>query len=108
MPYPPRFDASTRLKMAHLGRDSEAWYKAEAFRNVNQAAGRLIRHSGDFGALVLMDRNLHRHSMMSEWFANRLVAASGSGECHDRLCAFFAARRDPGLGTKRGAPVVVE
>merc|ERR1712151_721637 len=31
------------------------WYEAEAMRQVSQAAGRLIRHQRDFGALVLLD-----------------------------------------------------
>ena len=94
VPYPPRFDAATRLKIEHAGRDGETWYKAEAYRNVNQAAGRLIRHSKDYGALVLLDRALHKHPMMSEWFAERIERPSGATELHHRLRSFFSAR-DP-------------
>ena len=92
VPYPPRFDAATRLKIEHAGRDGETWYKAEAYRNVNQAAGRLIRHSKDYGALVLLDRALHKHPMMSEWFAERIERPSGATELHHRLRSFFSAR----------------
>ena len=93
VPYPPRFDAATRLKIDHDGPDrGELWYKAEAYRNVNQAAGRLIRHAKDFGALVLLDRALSRHSMMSDWYADRLTTLPGATDLHNRLRAFFAAR----------------
>ena len=30
-------------------------YEAEAYRQVSQAAGRLLRHANDFGALFLLD-----------------------------------------------------
>ena len=94
VPYPPRFDANTRLKIEHDGRDrGETWYRAEAYRNVNQAAGRLIRHAKDFGALVLLDRALTANSMMSEWYADRLATLGGATELHNRLRAFFAAKR---------------
>ncbi len=32
-----------------------AWYEAEAFRAVSQAIGRCIRHSRDWGAVLLID-----------------------------------------------------
>lgn len=31
------------------------WYEVEAYRQVSQAAGRLLRHQKDFGAVVLLD-----------------------------------------------------
>ncbi|MEW5308935.1 MAG: hypothetical protein WDW38_000855 [Sanguina aurantia] len=33
----------------------EAWYQLQAFRALNQAVGRCIRHKFDFGAVVLLD-----------------------------------------------------
>jgi len=32
------------------------WYNLEAFRALNQAIGRVIRHKNDFGAVVLLDK----------------------------------------------------
>lgn len=34
------------------------WYKQQAFRAVNQAIGRVIRHKEDFGAIFLCDQRL--------------------------------------------------
>lgn len=31
------------------------WYSAQAFRALNQALGRCIRHSNDWGAIILLD-----------------------------------------------------
>ncbi|KAH8052641.1 ATP-dependent DNA helicase [Aureococcus anophagefferens] len=91
------------LAIEHDGRDrGETWYRADAYRNVNQAAGRLIRHAKDFGALVLLDRALTANSMMSEWYADRLATLGGATELHNRLRAFFAAK-NAGDGT-RAAP----
>lgn len=33
----------------------DAWYNQEAFRSINQALGRCVRHPGDYGALFLFD-----------------------------------------------------
>jgi len=98
VPYPPFYDAATRLKRehddaAHGPGAGDRWYAAEAYRNVNQAAGRLIRHAGDFGALVLLDAALRPHrELMSEWYAARLVTLPGATELHRRLRAFFEAK----------------
>lgn len=92
VPYPPRFELATRLKVAHQADLGERWYRAEAFRNVNQAAGRLIRHKADYGALVLLDKALAKHPLMSEWYANRLQTLPGATLLHRRLHSFFYAR----------------
>ena len=31
------------------------WYKTQAFRALNQALGRCIRHSNDWGAIILLE-----------------------------------------------------
>lgn len=41
--------------MDYEGRNGSAWYEAEAYRSVSQAAGRLLRHQADYGALLLLD-----------------------------------------------------
>ena len=37
------------------GLAGEAWYVQQASRAVNQAMGRVIRHRGDYGAIILAD-----------------------------------------------------
>ncbi|KAK9819452.1 hypothetical protein WJX74_007251 [Apatococcus lobatus] len=76
IPYPPLMDIRVRLKRQHndanaglLGSGS-SWYAAEAFRAVNQAVGRLIRHHSDFGAVLLLDYRYQQskyRTLMSAW-----------------------------------------
>lgn len=46
------------------------WYTLQAFRSINQAAGRCIRHRYDFGAIVYLDERFlqpHIQRSMSKW-----------------------------------------
>lgn len=45
-------------------------------RAVNQAAGRVIRHKDDFGAVVLIEQRYHRNdykSRISKWMKDRII-----------------------------------
>ncbi|KAM4562897.1 regulator of telomere elongation helicase 1 [Odontesthes bonariensis] len=68
LPFPPRMDPRVILKMQFLDEMSrkktpgmrylsgQEWYKQQAFRAVNQAIGRVIRHKEDYGAIFLCDQ----------------------------------------------------
>uniref|UniRef100_A0A3B5KR97 Regulator of telomere elongation helicase 1 n=1 Tax=Xiphophorus couchianus TaxID=32473 RepID=A0A3B5KR97_9TELE len=68
LPFPPKFDPRVILKMQFLDEMSrkkspgmrylsgQEWYKQQAFRAVNQAIGRVIRHKEDYGAIFLCDQ----------------------------------------------------
>ncbi|MEQ2274189.1 Regulator of telomere elongation helicase 1, partial [Xenotaenia resolanae] len=68
LPFPPKFDPRVILKMQFLDEMSrkktpgvrylsgQEWYKQQAFRAVNQAIGRVIRHKDDYGAIFLCDQ----------------------------------------------------
>ncbi|XP_007575500.1 regulator of telomere elongation helicase 1 [Poecilia formosa] len=68
LPFPPKFDPRVVLKMQFLDEMSrkkspgmrylsgQEWYKQQAFRAVNQAIGRVIRHKEDYGAIFLCDQ----------------------------------------------------
>ncbi|TKS77856.1 Regulator of telomere elongation helicase 1 [Collichthys lucidus] len=67
LPFPPKMDPRVILKMQFLDEMSrkktglkylsgQQWYKQQAFRAVNQAIGRVIRHKEDFGAIFLCDQ----------------------------------------------------
>jgi hypothetical protein len=46
------------------------WYNLEAFRAINQAVGRVIRHKDDFGAVLLLDRRFASNdyrTKLSSW-----------------------------------------
>ncbi|KAE8752828.1 regulator of telomere elongation helicase 1-like 2 [Frankliniella occidentalis] len=60
LPYPPYMDPWVIHKKKHIREHDSAeaeddWYQAQAIRPVNQALGRIIRHQGDYGVVVLAD-----------------------------------------------------
>ena len=64
IPYPSVYDPKVMLKKKFLdnqlgkskGLSGNDWYNLEAFRAINQALGRVIRHKDDFGAVLLLDK----------------------------------------------------
>lgn len=62
IPYPVRNDPMVEMKMAYNDRRVKNgllrgtdWYSSQAFRALNQALGRCLRHINDWGALLLID-----------------------------------------------------
>ena len=81
IPYPHSRDITVHQKMKwndrtrllrnrkHLQTGTQ-WYEMQAFRAVNQAMGRVVRHRYDFGAIILMDirfRNKHVVQQLPQW-----------------------------------------
>ncbi|ORY98222.1 helicase C-terminal domain-domain-containing protein [Syncephalastrum racemosum] len=61
---------SQRKKRGDLVLDGHDWYRAQAFRAMNQALGRCIRHSRDWGAVILLESRLahaQNKSQLSKW-----------------------------------------
>ena len=64
IPFPSVYDPKVKLKRKFLdtkklqskGISGSDWYNLEAFRALNQAIGRVIRHKNDFGAVLLLDK----------------------------------------------------
>ena len=53
------------------------WYKIQAFRAINQALGRCIRHQNDWGALVIVDKRFidkpkEYCTGLSKWIRNKV------------------------------------
>ena len=72
-----------------LGND---WYKLEAYRAINQAIGRVIRHKNDFGAILFLDRRFADKSVsreLSDWIKNE--ASPSFEEASRSLRTFFGA-----------------
>lgn len=58
---------AVRVAQPLSGRD---WYSQQAAGAVNQAIGRIIRHRGDYGAVLLCDERFaaaHQRNRMSLW-----------------------------------------
>ena len=46
--------------------DGETWYKQQAFRALNQAVGRCIRHKNDYGAVIFLDERFNRSNFVNQ------------------------------------------
>ena len=70
------------------------WYESEAIINVNQALGRVIRHSKDYGAMICIDsryEELFYKKSFSEWMIrnSRIVSLEKDDKYFDELKNFF-------------------
>lgn len=73
IPYPSVFDPKVSLKKKFLDAQKGPkslsgtdWYNLEAFRAINQAVGRVIRHKDDFGSVILLDKRFETPSYCSK------------------------------------------
>ncbi|KAI8868596.1 hypothetical protein GQ42DRAFT_137134, partial [Ramicandelaber brevisporus] len=82
VPFASLGSSSVTLKMLYNDRryksitGREEWYKADAYRAVNQALGRSIRHVGDWGAMCLVDARYARPEnamYLSGWIKRSLM-----------------------------------
>lgn len=86
--------ASTSLRAEHLAGDK--WYSQEAFRAVNQAVGRCIRHVKDFGAIVLLDPRYglpENQAQMSKWLRGKIKSHEQLGDMLVGLRSFTHSNR---------------
>jgi Rad3-related DNA helicase len=70
--------------------NGQAWYKQQAFRAINQAIGRCIRHKDDFGSIILLDPRFHQDNVvqyLSKWLRNEAVS-------YERLEDFLYSLKD--------------
>jgi hypothetical protein len=74
----------------------QAWYELQAYRAINQAIGRVIRHKNDFGAVVLVDARLAKPQAtqkLSKWV--RTVKEAADLRSLDTLPEFFQTWSSP-------------
>lgn len=87
-------DIARRTK-PHLlpGRD---WYASQAFRALNQAVGRCIRHRDDWGAIIMIDSRLRIGNSVdlkiSKWLRQLVFLDNDYRVVKDRLEEFIAGR----------------
>ncbi len=74
--------------------NGEGWYKLQAYRAINQAIGRCIRHKNDFGAIMLLDPRFQQSSMksqLSRWLRSSVCDYSRFEDLLLPLQSFFAS-----------------
>ena len=76
IPYPNSKDPLVLLKKEYNNANKrrglltgKEWYEIQAYRAINQALGRCIRHCNDWGALIMVDK---RFVMSSQMYCSRL------------------------------------
>lgn len=89
--YNDQYQASRRLLSGHL------WYEIQAFRALNQALGRCIRHRRDWGALIIVDdrfvKNTNKYANgLSKWVRQKLHIHRKCGDMFESLAEFTATR----------------
>ncbi|XP_062815319.1 Fanconi anemia group J protein isoform X1 [Anolis carolinensis] len=85
IPFPNVKDLQVELKRKYNDQHSKArgllsgsqWYEIQAYRALNQALGRCIRHRSDWGALILVDDRFGRHPSkyiagLSKWIRQQI------------------------------------
>ncbi|KAH9524209.1 Fanconi anemia group J protein [Bulinus truncatus] len=73
------------------------WYEIQAFRALNQALGRCIRHRNDWGALIIVDERFIRDpqkycTALSKWVRTKIQAHQNFSIAMGSLSQFIAAR----------------
>ncbi|CDW54284.1 Fanconi anemia group J protein [Trichuris trichiura] len=67
------------------------WLKTQAFRSLNQALGRCLRHRQDWGALIMLDARFchyNFHNGLSKWIRSKFQHYSCFDEMMDDLSSF--------------------
>lgn len=69
------------------------YYNNQAFRAVNQALGRVIRHKADYGAVLLLDNRFEQTKYqigLSKWLRPHIDLSTGMGAAIVSLKRFFS------------------
>eukprot|EP00727_Mastigamoeba_balamuthi_P005711 m51a1_g176 putative regulator of telomere elongation helicase 1-like (853) ;mRNA; r:584092-587690 len=111
LPYPNVSDTRVKLKRKFLDDQvaarttASAWYAQQAMRAVNQCIGRVIRHKGDYGAIILCDDRFASQGtkeMLPAWIRPSLREYKSFGDSMRSIVAFFktkspASRSEPAV-----------
>ena len=109
IPYPPAFDVAVRLKREYqdvVSRKAAAagaaagavengsqWYDSQAWRAINQAVGRCIRHRLDWGCLLFLDprfKQPRNKAVLSKWVRDEVRDFDNYQAMHLELKLFMS------------------
>ncbi|KAI5067198.1 hypothetical protein GOP47_0017726 [Adiantum capillus-veneris] len=97
IPFPNQKDMQVNMKKQYNNKNKnllsgDQWYCYQAFRALNQAVGRCIRHRHDYGAIILVDERYKRASnleYMSKWLRNSIQQLDTLEDSLKGLHSFF-------------------
>ncbi|KAG0454368.1 hypothetical protein HPP92_025672 [Vanilla planifolia] len=100
IPFPNRNDIQVMLKKKYNNTYKSSknllsgsdWYCHQAFRALNQAAGRCIRHRFDYGAIILLDERYEEQrnlAYVSKWLRNSIKICNNFDDSMKDLQRFF-------------------
>ncbi|XP_041052824.1 Fanconi anemia group J protein [Carcharodon carcharias] len=106
IPFPNVRDLQVELKRKYNDQHSRTrgllpgsqWYEIQAFRALNQALGRCIRHRNDWGALILVDDRFRSNakkyiSGLSKWIRQQIQHHPNFNSALDSLCMFSSVHQ---------------
>ncbi|XP_031429465.1 Fanconi anemia group J protein isoform X2 [Clupea harengus] len=101
IPFPNIKDLQVELKMKYNDHHCKArglltgsrWYEIQAYRALNQALGRCIRHKNDWGALILVDDRFRSNpnkyiTGLSKWVRQLVQHHNSFGDAMQSLVSF--------------------
>eukprot|EP00049_Salpingoeca_infusionum_P015241 m.292736 g.292736 ORF g.292736 m.292736 type:complete len:1045 (-) comp15844_c0_seq8:2262-5396(-) len=101
LPYPAFKDPRVVLKQKFMndyrskrgsGITGREWYDTQAFRAVNQAIGRVIRHRNDYGAIIFADdRFANNLDKLPLWLRQHVKIHGKFGSVQQQVTHFFRA-----------------
>ncbi|XP_026446136.1 Fanconi anemia group J protein homolog [Papaver somniferum] len=100
IPFPNTYDIQVAQKKKYNDTYSSSrnllsgsrWYCHQAFRALNQAAGRCIRHRFDYGAIIFMDERYKEErntAYVSKWLRKSIKHYDNFGHSLEGLQSFF-------------------
>eukprot|EP00057_Strongylocentrotus_purpuratus_P023977 XP_011678451.1 PREDICTED: Fanconi anemia group J protein homolog [Strongylocentrotus purpuratus] len=105
IPYPNVRDAQVEAKRHYNDQHAAArglltgseWYEVQAYRALNQALGRCIRHKKDWGAILLVDERFSRNpnkycSGISKWVRGKVIHNTHARDALTSLSEFANVR----------------
>lgn len=85
------------------------WYSMQAFRALNQALGRCLRHKNDWGALILVDERFqYPQPKISKWVRERMVKYNVYQGFKEALAKFVSHHTGREVKTEVMNPVKAE
>eukprot|EP01080_Neovahlkampfia_damariscottae_P008724 gene8724-672_t len=97
IPFPNVRDLKVDLKKRfnneyNKGLNGNKWYCQQAYRAINQAIGRCIRHKGDYGSVFLVDERFNEKQNingLSKWMRAQVKSFDGFKQSQIQLKAFL-------------------